>query len=84
MERLLCFRLAACLGALDPGIHLAQALGVIGALGSLAVAYNAWRTWKNSELWWWTRIQEAAILVACAGYFWFCWNWNLFKFDLRF
>jgi CubicO group peptidase (beta-lactamase class C family) len=68
----------------DNWMYLVQALGILGAAGTVLVFYNTLRAWRDEKRWWFARVQETAVLLACIGFIWFCWNWNLFKFSARF
>ena len=68
----------------DNWMYVVQAVGVLGALGTAAVVYNMLRAWRDEGRWWFARVHETAVLVACAGFIWFCWNWKLFAFNARF
>ena len=69
---------------LDKWIVLVMILGVIAAIATLIALYNAARSWANKETWIWTRIHDVAIALACLGFTWFIWNWNLINFNLKF
>jgi CubicO group peptidase (beta-lactamase class C family) len=74
----------AGVNALDPWIRSCQMAGLIGAVGTLLVLFSAWRTSKEPEAWWWTKLHEVALVTACTLYVWFELNWNLFNFNLHF
>jgi len=67
---------------LDPWIHLIQIVGVLGVVGTLAPLYNAFR--GGRQRWWWTKVHDAAIVLACVGFLWFVLNWHLLNFNLNF
>ena len=69
---------------LDKWIILLMILGVAGALASIIAVLNAARTWANKDTWVWTRIHACAIALACLGFAWFVWHWNLINFNLRY
>jgi hypothetical protein len=71
-------------GRLDKWFYAAQAVGVLGAIGTVAVLYNTVRAWRDPHRWWFSRIHETAVLLACLGYIWFGLNCNLFKFNAGF
>ena len=69
---------------IDNWMYLVQAIGVLGAAGTVLVFYNTLRAWRDTQRWWLARVQEIAVLLACLGYIWFCVNWKLFAFNARF
>ncbi len=69
---------------MDPWIVLMMIVGVIGALGSLIAIFYAVRSWAQKETWVWARIFDVALAVACVGFTWFIWHWNLINFNLRY
>jgi hypothetical protein len=71
---------------LDPRIHLLQVIGLIGAVGTLLVIYNAVRAWRaaGEAGWIWNRIWQTAIALACIGLAWFFIYWDLLNFNLNF
>jgi CubicO group peptidase (beta-lactamase class C family) len=69
---------------MDNWMYLVQVIGVLGAAGTVLVFYNTLRAWRDDKHWWFARVQETAVLLACIGFVWFCWNWNLFRFNARF
>jgi CubicO group peptidase (beta-lactamase class C family) len=69
---------------LDPLLIVIQLLGVIAALGTLAVILYAARSWTQSGLWLWTKLHAVALAAACMGMTWFLWHWNLMNFNLHY
>ena len=67
---------------LRPWIHLIQIVGVLGAVGSLVPLLNVFRVWQHR--WWWAKVHDVTILVACTGFVWFILHWHLLNFDLNF
>ena len=68
----------------DPILYLIEILGVLGAIGTLVVLVSAFRTWAKSERWVWSKIFDTALALACLGFTWFLWHWNLINFNLRY
>jgi hypothetical protein len=61
--------------------RLIQIVGVIGAVGTLAVLVNAILAWigKRSSIW--GKIQATILLLACLGVLWFAFAGNLLRFS---
>jgi CubicO group peptidase (beta-lactamase class C family) len=68
----------------DPFLYLLQILGVIGAIGTLIVILNAFRSWAKTGKWIWAKLFDVALALACIGFTWFIWHWNLINFNLRY
>jgi hypothetical protein len=62
-------------------IHLAQVIGVLGAIGTLVVLYNAIRSWRNREKKIWGKLQATLFVLACLGFVWFAFAGNLLRFS---
>ncbi|MEZ5347557.1 MAG: serine hydrolase domain-containing protein, partial [Pyrinomonadaceae bacterium] len=60
--------------------YMAQALGVIGALGTLVVIYNAIRTWMNKDRGIWMKLQATLFVLVCFGFLWIVFAGNLLSF----
>jgi CubicO group peptidase (beta-lactamase class C family) len=69
---------------LDVWIHALQVLGLLGAAGSLVVAYCVLRSWGNSRIWLWTKVWDGLILLGAAGYVFFVLSWHLLNFNLNY
>ena len=68
----------------DPLLYLLQILGVIAAIGTLIVILNAFRSWAKTGKWIWAKLFDVALALACIGFTWFIWHWNLINFNLRY
>jgi hypothetical protein len=61
--------------------HLVQAIGVLGAIGTLLVLYNTIRTWTNKRSRIWGKLQAAIFVLACLGFLSFAFVANLLHFS---
>jgi len=68
----------------DPFLYFLQILGVIAAIGTLIVILNAFRSWAKTGKWIWAKLFDVALALACIGFTWFIWHWNLINFNLRY
>jgi uncharacterized membrane protein len=68
----------------DLRIHLLQAVGVLGAAGVVLVFIGALRSWRDRNMWWWTKIWNLLVLVACVAFIWVSIYWNLLDFNLNY
>jgi CubicO group peptidase (beta-lactamase class C family) len=68
----------------DFKIHLLQILGLLTGIGALIAIYNAAKSWSDGQQWFWYKVWNALLAVACVGFFWFIYHWHLLNFDLRY
>ncbi len=61
--------------------HLAQVIGVLGAIGTLMVLYNAIQSWRNREKRIWGKLQATLFVLVCLGFLWFAFAGNLLHFS---
>jgi CubicO group peptidase (beta-lactamase class C family) len=66
---------------LDLRLNLVQAGGVLGAMGTVLVLIACLRLWRDSSVWFWTKIWNVMVLLACVGFTWFVLYWNLLDFS---
>ena len=71
-------------GKLDSRVLLFQGIGVLGVLGSLAVIYAAIRSWRERNLWFWAKVWNLLVMLACIGFAWFAIHWNLLNFNMNY
>jgi len=70
--------------ASDPLLRLIQFAGWLGCIGALVALYNAVRAWKTPNRWVWSKVSETAICLACFGFLWFVFYWNMLHWSLRY
>ncbi len=68
----------------DPLLYLLEILGVIAATGTLIIILHAFRSWAKTGKWIWAKLFDVALALACIGFTWFIWHWNLINFNLRY
>ena len=59
--------------------QIVQIVGILGAVGTLVVLFNAVLTWMNRRGFW-VKLQAAVMLLACVGVLWFAFAGNLLRF----
>jgi len=76
--------IAAFNDGLDKWIYLAQFIGVLGAVGTLVVVYDAINAWfsKNRTIWY--KINATLLTLACFGLLWFVFVGHLLHFTSRY
>lgn len=68
---------------LDTRLRLLQLVGVLAVLGTLAVAVETWRAWRQAGSWW-RRISGAVLLLACLAAIGFIVHWHLLSPGLNY
>ncbi len=63
--------------------YLIQAIGVLGAVGTLLVLYNAIRLWTIKRRIW-AKLQGTLLALACLGFLWFVFAGNLLHFSSKY
>ncbi len=76
--------LALLSGKLDSWLLVFQAVGVIGALGTLVVLYATFRMWRAGNLWKGNRWLNLLITLACLCFTWFVIHWHMINFDMNY
>jgi len=61
--------------------YLVQIIGVLGAVGTLLVIFNAIRAWRNREARIWSKLQATLFVLVCFGFLWFAFAGNLLRFS---
>ena len=64
--------------------QLAQVIGILGAIGSLAVFYNAFHAWTSSRYRIWGKLQVTIFALVCLGFLWFVFAGHLLYFTSNF
>lgn len=65
-------------------LRLVQLLGWLGVIGTLVAIYNVLRSWTSSGRWLWSKLGDTLIALACLGFVWFAFAWNLLNLSLRY
>ncbi|HLI63070.1 MAG TPA: serine hydrolase [Terriglobales bacterium] len=66
----------------DWKLHALQVIGVLGVVGTLlAIPYCA-RSWKSRDLWFWTKVWNTLLMLACLGFAFFLLNRHMLNFRL--
>jgi CubicO group peptidase (beta-lactamase class C family) len=68
----------------DLKFHAIQPLGVLGALGTVVVLLASLRSWRDPHAWFWGKVWNLLLLLACLGFVWFSYHWNLLNFNLNY
>jgi hypothetical protein len=68
----------------NPWLRLIQIVGWLAVFGSLAVLYNALRSWQDSQRWLWSRIGDTVLAAACVSVIWFVFTWNMLHWNLTY
>jgi CubicO group peptidase (beta-lactamase class C family) len=62
-------------------IWLIQSIGVLGAIGTIVVFYNAIYTWTNNRYQIWGKLQATMFALACIGVLWLVFAGHLLSFN---
>jgi len=68
----------------DPKLHAMQVFGLLGVLGTLIAINYCVRSWAADGLWFWTRVWNTLLMLACVGYSFFLINWHVLNFRLNY
>lgn len=61
-----------------------QFLGVLGAMGTIVVLLASLRSWRDPHAWFWGKVWNLLLLLACLGFVWFSYHWNLLNFNMNY
>jgi CubicO group peptidase (beta-lactamase class C family) len=68
----------------DFKFHAIQSLGVLGAIGTVIVLLATLRSWGDPHAWFWGKVWNLLLLLACLGFVWFSYHWNLLNFNMNY
>jgi CubicO group peptidase (beta-lactamase class C family) len=68
----------------NPLLRTIQIVGWIGVFGTLAALYNAFRSWQERGRWFWSKLGDGLIALACLAFVWFVFTWNMLHWSLRY
>ncbi len=65
-------------------LHLIQIIGWLGVIGTFIALCNMIVAWRTRGTWLWTRIADTVIALACIGFVWFVFTWNVLNWTMRY
>jgi CubicO group peptidase (beta-lactamase class C family) len=68
---------------LDPMLWAVQVMALLCVIGTPIVIFRAIWVWRD-RMWWGTRLQAAAVALACIVFSWFLIAVNLLRFSVRY
>ena len=68
----------------DLKFHLIQTLGTVGAVGTVVVLLACFRSWSDPHEWFWAKVWNLLLAVACIAFVWFSIHWNLLNFNVNY
>jgi hypothetical protein len=68
----------------DVKIHLLQIVGLLTGIGALIAIYNAAKSWGDAQQWFWYKLWNVLLTVACVGFVWLIFHWHLLNFNLQY
>jgi len=69
---------------LNKWIYLAQFIGVLGAIGTVVVLYDAIKSWLDTGRSIWYKLNATLLALACLGLFWFVFVGRLLTFTSKY
>lgn len=76
--------LALFSGKLDLRFYVLQVLGLIAAGGTLLVLYAGFRSFRETNIGFWTKAWNLVIVLACIGSTWYAMYWNMLNFNMNY
>lgn len=70
--------------SLNKWIYLAQFIGLLGALGTVVVLYDAIKSWFSKTRTIWSKLYATVLVLACFGFLWFVFVGNLLHFSSKY
>ena len=68
----------------NPMLRIIQLVGWLGVLGTILALINALRSWREQGRWWMSKLGDLLIALACVGFVWFVFTWNMLHWSLRY
>jgi hypothetical protein len=65
-------------------LRLIQLVGWLGVIGTIVALYNVVRSWTTPGRWLWAKVGDTVITLACLGFVWFVFAWNMLALSLRY
>jgi CubicO group peptidase (beta-lactamase class C family) len=70
--------------AFNGKLHALQVLTLISVIASVIPLWAMIRAWTRQGAWWWSRVFNTVVVVACVAYIWFVLASHLLDFSLRY
>jgi beta-lactamase family protein len=68
----------------NPLLRTIQILGWVGILGSLVAVFNGFHEWREQGRWFWSKLGDTLVALACVAFIWFVFSWNMLHWSLRY
>lgn len=68
----------------DGRLRVLQLLGLIDVLSSFVGIWYFVRSWRELDLWFWARVWNTFVMLACVGYAFFLINWHFLSLSLNY
>jgi CubicO group peptidase (beta-lactamase class C family) len=68
----------------DGRVRALQLLALVDVLGAFVGIWYFVVSWREFDLWFWTRIWNSLLMLACIGYAAFLLNWHFLSFSLNY
>jgi CubicO group peptidase (beta-lactamase class C family) len=68
----------------DGRLRVLQLLAFIDILSALVGIWYFVRSWREMDLWFWARVWNSLVMLACMGYAFFLVNWNFLTLSLNY
>ncbi len=65
-------------------IRAIQVIGWLGVLGTIAVLFSTVRSWQDRQYWLWSKLGDSLTALACLGFVWFVFAWNMLHWSLKY
>jgi hypothetical protein len=69
---------------MDGWLRLVQIVALIGLIFVITAIAHLLATWSAAGLRWWSRVLESVIVLACFGYVWCVFSWNMLHWSLNY
>ena len=68
----------------DGRLRALQLLALVDVLGAIVGVWYFVRSWRELDLWFWTRVWNSLLMLAFIGYAAFLLNWHILSFSLNY
>ena len=68
----------------DGRLRVLQILALLDVLGALVGIWYFIRSWREFDLWFWTRVWNSLLMLASIGYAAFLMNWHILSFSVNY